>query len=332
MKVYTDWNQVPRPRAPVVLAAGFFDGVHRGHRRVLGRTCAAASRAGGRAWVLTFDTHPLKVLHPGAAPRLLTAWPHKRLLLRRSGVEACLALPFSRALARLEPEVFIQRLHAHLPSLARVVVGRDWRFGQGGRGTPATLAGAGRRLGFAVDRVPSVLYRGDAVSSTRIRDAVQGGRLDDAAAMLDRPFSVLGTVVRGRGRGRRLDCPTANLDIHNETLPPEGAYTVLAVAAERGRRIRDGVLNLGVRPTFGGRAGPPVLELHLLDYRGTLYGRNLEVFFVSRLRGERTFPSAEALRAQLRRDVSDAHAVLRHAAGARKKVKESLYSFCRGGI
>jgi riboflavin kinase/FMN adenylyltransferase len=327
VKVYRNWASVRDPRRPVALAAGFFDGVHRGHQRVIARTVAAAKARGGRAWVLTFDTHPLRVLNPAAAPRLLTSLPHKLRMLNRLGIDACLALPFTRGLARLKPKAFIETLSRHIPTLSEVLVGGNWRFGSHGRGGPELLTRLGRPLGFRTTVVPPVRHGGLPVSSTRIRDAVTAGRLAESAVMLGRPFSAWGTVVPGEHRGRGIGYPTANLDTHNEVLPPEGVYAVHAVLDNRTVCL-DGVLNLGVRPTFHPRAtAAPVLEMHLLDFKQTLYGRDIEVFFVARLRDERPFARTAELARQIALDIDRARAMLRRGR-ARKIVKESLYTSC----
>jgi riboflavin kinase / FMN adenylyltransferase len=307
------------------MAAGFFDGVHRGHRRVLDVTRAASRAHGGEAWVLTFDRHPLRVLEPARAPRLLTALPHKLRLLERQGIEACLALRFTRRLAAQEPERFVRTLRTRVPSLAEMVVGRNWRFGREGRGDPALLRALGRQYGFRVHIAPPVCRGGLPVSSTRVRDAITTGALRTAAALLGRPFSVLGSVVSGDRRGRALGYPTANLDTHNEALPPQGVYAVHAVLAGTTTCL-DGVLNLGVRPTFPAAArGRPVMELHLFNTRRVLYGRDIEVFFVARLRTERAFTCSAALAAQIARDAARAHRIVARGNTA-KKIKEWLYT------
>lgn len=297
---------------PVILAAGFFDGIHRGHQRVLAEAVAAARRAGGEAWVLTFDVHPLEVLRPDSAPRLLMCNRHKLLWLERCGIDACLLLPFRRRTAGLEPEEFVARLHAALPTLRAILVGRHWRFGRGGRGNPRLLSRLGRERGFEVRVMRHSVQEGVAVSSTRVRSAVQAGDLPRAREMLGRPFSVLGTVKRGRSVGRTLGYPTANLALCNEALPPRGVYAVRALIT-RGRPgadLLDGVLNFGLRPTFAGTATEPVPELHLFDVNLDLYGCEIEVFFVERLRPERRFASAEDLRRQIAADVGKARRIL----------------------
>ena len=325
MKVYENWAAVKQPSTPVVLAAGFFDGVHRGHQRVAARTISAAKACGGRAWVLTFDTHPLRVLNPASAPRLLTSLPHKLRALSHLGIDTCLVLPFTRRLAGLEPETFIKALHTHIPTLTEVLIGLNWHFGRGGRGGPDLLSKLGHRFGFRTTVVPPVRRGGRPVSSTRIRDAVTSGCLAEAAVMLGRPFSAWGTVVPGNHRGHGIGYPTANLDTHNEALPPEGVYAVHAVLDGRAACL-DGVLNLGVCPTFHPHPPrTPILELHLFDFKQSLYGRNVEVFFIARLRDERPFSCTADLARQIAIDVHLARSLLnrRHV---RKIIKESLYT------
>ncbi|MCG2660147.1 MAG: bifunctional riboflavin kinase/FMN adenylyltransferase [Kiritimatiellae bacterium] len=309
-------------RRPVLLAAGFFDGVHRGHQAIIRKMVGAARRERGAAWVMTFDTHPLKVLFPSSAPRLLTSTPHKLRLLKALGVHGCIVIPFTRSLARREPKAFIAMLALAAPALRQIVVGRNWTFGRQGRGTPAMLKALAPCFGFKVTVIPSVRWHGAVVSSTRIRAAVLAGRLAEAAGMLGRPFSLLGTVVPGRGLGRKLGIPTANLNPYNEVTPPDGVYIVQA----RWDGIAyPGIVNLGVRPTAcpgvaSGRsrvrppafakasAGKPdhVLELHLFGLRRNLYGKAIEVTFLKKLRRERVFPSLEALQRQIRQDIERA--------------------------
>ena len=310
MKTLCHLRPLKAIRKPIVLAAGFFDGLHRGHRKVVRQTLARARGIGGEAWVFTFDTHPMKILDPSRAPLLLTSTAHKVRQLEGMGLDGCVVMPFTRPLARLEPEAFVARLGDAAPSLAWVLVGGNWRFGRCGRGDAKLLARLGRERGFRVSVVRPVLCRGKPVSSTRVRRAITRGRLDEAAVMLGRRFSILGTVVRGRSVGRRLGYPTANLAPHNEVMPPPGVY---AVQARVRRQLHDGVLNFGFHPTFGKGADRPVLELHLFDFTANLYGEVVEVFFVKRLRGERKFASVPDLQARIAGDI---RAARRHLAAA----------------
>jgi len=309
MRTVRDPCSLRRVRRPIVLAAGFFDGVHRGHQKVIRRALARAAALRGETWVLTFDTHPLKVLAPDRAPSLLTSTDHKVRLLAALGADGCLIIPFTRRLAREEPEAFVARLHACVPSLAEILVGGNWRFGHRGRGDARLLRALSRRAGFRARVVRAAVCDGEPVSSTRIRTEVRRGHLERAAAMTGRLFSILGTVVPGARWGRRLGYPTANLDPHGEILPPHGVYAVRARLPDG--TLRDGVLNHGVRPTLRGPRAGAALELHLFNFAGNLYRRELEVTFVKKLRNERHFASVQALQRQIGRDVEQARRCLR---------------------
>lgn len=304
IKTLCSLNGLQHARRPILLAAGFFDGVHRGHQRVIRRALAGARQGRGTAWVLTFEPHPRKVLAPDSAPALLTSMPHKLRRLAELGVTGCVVSPFTLATARQEPEDFIAALKQAAPALARLYIGRNWKFGRKGRGNAALLKTLAAKHNFRVVAIPPVRWRGRPISSTRIRRAVAAGRLAEAAHMLGRPFSVLGTVIPGRHIGRTLGIPTANLDSHNEVHPPEGVYAAMAII---GSRRLPGVVNLGRNPTFPRRGRQaPTLELHLFDMRCNLYGKTIEVFFLKRLRAERKFATPGALRLQILRDIAAA--------------------------
>ncbi|NQU40560.1 MAG: riboflavin biosynthesis protein RibF [Lentisphaerae bacterium] len=288
-------------RSPIVLAAGFFDGLHLGHLKVIERSRAAAEKLGGKVWVLTFDQHPMRVLGHHKAPRLLTSTPHRLELLRRLGVEGCLLLSFTRRFAATPPEDFVRQLKRSIPRLADMHVGCNWHFGKNGRGDVALLRQLGRELDFSVSATTPVLRGGEPVSSTRVRAAVAAGDLDGAAVLLGRRFSILGTVKRGHGIGRQLGFPTANLDPHNEVLPPPGIYVVEATI---GRTRYPAALYYGHRSTFNDNPDKQrELELHVPGLSANLYGKDIEVDLVKRLRGERRFGSIEALKRQIAKDI-----------------------------
>ena len=334
MRIEEDLTRLRRVRRPVVLAAGFFDGLHRGHRKVIDAARRRADALGGQVWVLTFDRHPLRLLAPDRAPPLLTSPRHRLILLRDLGVHGALVLPFTRELAALDAGSFARRLAEGIPSLHDAFVGRNWRFARGGSGTAAELSRLGRSLGFDVTIVPPATRRGETISSTRIRAVLAEGDLAEVERLLGRPFSVLGTVTRGRAVGRTLGYPTANLDYHNEALPPCGVYAARAVlygpdadlyTRLRGRRRRPGdvhgaVLNLGLRPTFDDApADRPVMEVHIPDLDRSLYGEDIEVAFAAHLRAEQRFASRRALRDQIERDVAAARRALRESGTPQKE-------------
>ena len=289
---------------PAYLAVGVFDGVHLGHRAVIGRAVADARREPGAvAVVVTFDPHPLRVLRPEAAPRLLTSTRHKFQFFAELGATHCLALPFDETFAATGPEDFITALAGSARPLREICVGFNWTFGRGGAGNLDLLTRLGERHGFAVVGLPSVSVDGETVSSTLIRQAVEAGDLTRAARFLGREFTILGTVVAGQQLARQLGFPTANLAAHNEQFPPNGVY---AVEAEWREGKYPGVVNLGFRPTVAAPGGERVLELHLFDFDGDLYGEDVEVSFRVFLRPERKFAGVEELRGQIALDVERA--------------------------
>lgn len=326
MQIVNTLDAVQTGPAPIVLAAGFFDGVHRGHQRVLRHAVAAAREQGGSAWVLTLDAHPLKVLQPEVAPRMLTATKHKLALFQALGIDGCILLPFTTAAAHEAADVFLQRLSRTLPGLQRILVGENWRFGRGAKGTVAMLRQVAAHSGWQAQIVDPLYEDGEPVSSTRIRRLIEAGALDAARRLLGRPYSVLGTVVSGRRIGRRLGFPTANVDPHNEVLPPLGVYAVHIPLAGR---VYQGVLNRGRRPTFAGK-GPEeiLLEAHLVGFSGDLYGKDLEIFFETRIRDEQAFQGIDALAEQIARDARRAVELLDKKSVKKRFTSEwsALYS------
>jgi riboflavin kinase / FMN adenylyltransferase len=292
---------------PLYLAIGVFDGVHLGHRSVLTRALKDAQTGGGNAVAVTFDPHPMKILRPDAAPRLLTSTTHKLRLIEALGVEHVLVIPFTKEFAAMPPQDFVNALHDASKPLREICVGHEWSFGKGRAGNLEMLRVMGDKLGFDEIGVPAVRIEGEIVSSTAIRSAVEAGDLERAALLLGRNYSILGTVTKGDQIGRTLGFPTANLSAHNEQFPPNGVY---AVTAEwRGQALK-GVVNLGVRPTIANATGERLLELHLFDFEQEIYGDDVEVTFVAALRPEQKFPSLEALKRQIAHDVSEARELL----------------------
>jgi riboflavin kinase/FMN adenylyltransferase len=297
-----------RRRRTLCLALGVFDGVHVGHRRVIE---AAVRQAKGRplaSAVLTFDPHPDAILAPAGAPRVLTTTEEKLAVLRELGIEVAVVARFSRQLANMRAERFVEEVLSGNLRARCVVVGKGWRFGRDGAGTPKLLRALGAGLGFRVSVVPPVSVKRAKISSTRIRELLLRGQVNAANELLGRPYALTGRVVAGEGRGRTLGFPTANLALPAEKLiPADGVYACLAGVAKR----RPGMAYIGARPTFGERTERRV-EIHLLEPVASreLRGRLLRVDLVARLRGDRRFGSSDALVAQMKRDSVRARALL----------------------
>jgi riboflavin kinase/FMN adenylyltransferase len=281
-----------------VVTVGTFDGLHRGHQRVLAEVVARARQRGLASVLVTFDPHPLEVVNPAACPKLLTLPEEKEQLLAGTGLDRVVVLPFTREVAQQSPEAFIRRLRAE-HALQELVLGYDHAFGRGRSGDEALVRRLGAAEGFDVTVVDAVREDGQPISSTLIRAAVAHGDLAAAARWLGRSYGLLGRVVPGAGRGRTIGVPTLNLapEGARKLLPPDGVYAVWVWW--RGTRY-GGMMNQGPRPTFAEQGR--TLEVHLLDFAGDVYGETVRVEWVQRLRDAQAFPSRDALVAQLERD------------------------------
>jgi len=307
MRLHHSIAELSAVPGPVFLAIGVFDGVHLGHQAVIRRALEDAQVAGGTSVVVTFDPHPVRVMRPHQAPRILTSTQHKAQLIERLGVSELLVLPFTPELSAMPPEAFVLALHAACRPLREICVGHTWSFGRNRAGNLALLKQMGDKLGFDEVGLPAVKIGEEVVSSTSIRAAVEAGDLERASRFLGRDFAILGTVVQGDQLGRTIGFPTANLSAHNEQFPPNGVYAVQAVYEGR---MLNGVVNIGVRPTIVTASGKRVLELHLFDFTADIYGQDVEVIFRQFLRPEQKFAGLDALKAQIARDVADARQAL----------------------
>ncbi len=285
---------------------GNFDGVHRGHQALVAAAVTRARERQGTAVVLTFDPHPARVLAPERAPGALTTLAQKAELLAALGLDAMVVLPFAEALARRTPAEFAGRILAGSLRARHVFVGAGFRFGHRQTGDVTALEALGREFGFAVEEVAPVLEGSAPISSSRVRDALVGGDVAGARALLGRAYAIDGRVVAGDGRGRTIGMPTANLAAENEIVPARGVYAARCRLADG--TWRPAVVNVGQRPTFGGTT--TTIEAHLLDFAGDLYGSPLRLRFEERLREERRFPDTQALVAQIRDDIARVRALL----------------------
>ena len=290
-----------------MVTVGTFDGVHRGHWEVLQEIRRRAQATGRCSVLLTFDPHPLRIVRPEQAPPLLTTPVEKKEILAGSGLDYAVFLPFTVELSRYEPRRFVEEVLVARLGVHELVIGHDHGFGRGRSGDAETLREIGEEMGFVVDIVPPVLADGQPISSSGIRAALGRGDLGAAARGLGRPYSMRALVVRGDGRGRLLGFPTANLAVasSDKLIPPTGIYAVRAVTRSG---TFEGALHLGPRPTFVG--APPTIELHLIDFDGNLYGEDVRVDFVHRLRDVVHFDSVPDLVTQMREDVAEARRLL----------------------
>jgi riboflavin kinase/FMN adenylyltransferase len=307
MRILRDAAELGRPEKGVCIALGMFDGVHLGHQHVVRHSILDACALGALSVAVTFHPHPLSVVQPARAPRLLQSLPQRLRALGTLGVDAVLAIPFTAELAAVDGTTFIQSLAAGLGRLRSVTVGQGFHFGHRRSGNVALLRLLGRELGYITHAAAPIHVGAERVSSTRIRTTLREGRLAVVAELLGRPYALSGPVMHGRELGRTLGFPTANIDITGLEVPPNGVY---AARVHFHGTCYPAVLNLGVRPTVDAAPSQPQLEVHLLDFAGDLYGTELEVEFVRQVRPERRFPSLEALRAQITEDVKSARTIL----------------------
>jgi len=289
------------------IAIGNFDGVHVGHRALITRTRELAAIHNALAVVLTFDPHPSALLAPEHAPPMLTSLGRRLELLAEAGVDAVVVEPFTRALADIPAEAFVDDVVIAALRARAIVVGYDFSYGQGRTGTTAALRAHGGQAGIEVEIVPPVTVDGEIAASTRVRSHLRAGDLARVLRMLGRPWDVDGVVVHGAERGRAIGVPTANITPEVDLAIAPGIYAV-TLGVEGGPAM-PAVASLGTNPTFVD-AGRLVLEVHVLDWQGDLYDRRVRTTFVARLRDELKFDSVEALVAQIQRDIADARAAL----------------------
>ena len=290
----------PRPSrwAQPVLALGNFDGVHRGHRKILERVCRVAGERGATSVVMTFDPHPPRVVRPDKAPSLLMTKPQKLEAIADAGVQGAAIVRFTADLSHWDPETFVRNVLVNWLHVGEVWVGANFLFGRDRSGNFSMLRVLGSRYGFKAEKIDPVRYKDFVVSSTRVRRLVSEGRVDEAGALLGHQYFVDGTVMRGDQRGRTLGFPTANLCSENELSPPHGVY---ATTARVGALVYPSVTNVGTRPTVD-QSGRTVVETHIFNLDRDLYGQPVRIGFVQRLRDERAFESLDALRAQIDAD------------------------------
>lgn len=306
MIVFRKLEEIREKLPDAVATIGNFDGVHLGHREIFRRVKTAAARTGGVSVVITFVPHPLKVVPSGKNLRLINTCAEKEKLIEASGIDYLVAIPFDEDFARLTAEEFVRSVLVEKIGITRLIIGYDYKFGHGRGGNVTLLQRMGESLGFAVEVLEPIGNGSTVFSSTLIRQVIGAGDVKRAVSLLGRHFSVGGKVVRGHSRGAGLGFPTANLETDKELLPAPGVY---AVKVKLGTETYDGACNIGDNPTFGLRALS--VEVFLLDFAADLYGQELRIYFVERIRDERKFPDVEALKKAIAADVQRCREILR---------------------
>ncbi len=303
--------------SPLYLALGNFDGVHTGHQAIVAAAVRQAAAGRGKSAVLLFDPHPLQFLFPERPLALLLSLSDRVEMLGRAGIDYAVIHTFDSEFAVMEPEEFARRVLHNELAASGVIVGFNYSFGRGGRGSPDDLARFGRDMGFTVEIVPPVEKNGAPVASSRIRALLAMGKVEEAREMLGYSFYLRGTVVHGDGRGRALGFPTANLAAPAGIIRPgNGVYLTAVSLADEGNRLCYALTNIGQRPTFCKRE--PAVEVYLLDVQKNLYGQELKVFFLQKIREEKAFPGAVELAQQIKKDVERARRLIRRHLGQSK--------------
>lgn len=310
MQIFHALDDIPADFGPSLASVGNFDGVHHAHLRVLNELIVRSRQRAARSIAVTFEPHPTRILRPEAALKLLTPTPEKVRLLQQTGVDAVLLLPFTRDLSLMSPRDFVQQILCDRLQAVEVHEGYNFHFGHKAAGNVELLSKLGGELGFQVIVYPEMRFRGESVSSTRVRELLQQGSVSRARTLLGRPFAIQSTPGRGRGYGAKYTVPTINLSRYEELVPADGVYVT---RTRVGDECFDSVANVGNRPTFGGDSY--AIETHLLNFHPLELTAEtpVELSFLARLRDEIKFDSIEALRAQIGKDIAKAQRYFRLA-------------------
>jgi riboflavin kinase/FMN adenylyltransferase len=306
MRIIDDLTFTREDFSSPVVTIGNYDGLHLGHQAIIKRVIELARKDKGQAVVLTFEPHPVKFFRPELQIPLITPYRKKMILLTQFGVDVTINLPFTKDIASMSAEEFIREIVQRRIAPRWLVVGFNFTFGKGRTGSPEELKKIGERLGFGVEIIPPFHLDGEVVSSTRIRELIARGDIKEANRMLGSDFFMFGKVIHGHARGKGLGFPTANLEISQDLYPNDGVYAANVIIDERRYA---GVVNIGTNPTFGDEQ--LAVEVFLFDYQGDLYGKELQVALVDKLRDEQTFPSVDLLVHQIEQDIQRAKEILK---------------------
>jgi riboflavin kinase/FMN adenylyltransferase len=305
MKVVKGVENLSEPLEYAVVAIGNFDGVHIGHQSVFSQAARLAREKNGTAVALTFDPHPIKLLDPERSPRFLTKLDDKSEKIGECGIDLLAIEPFTWKLADLTAEAFVETILVNKLKTRVVIVGSGFSFGQGRKGNVQTLETLGKKFGFSVEMINPIQFGGKPVSSTRIRKLVEEGDLENANRLLGRTYCLSGIVIKGKQRGNKIGFPTANIETGDLLTPACGVYACTVQVKEE---ILNGVVNVGNNPTFN--RNQLVIEAHIFDFNKQLYGEEIKIGFVERIRSEKAFPNVDALTSQIQKDIQTAKTIL----------------------
>jgi riboflavin kinase/FMN adenylyltransferase len=305
MNIIIGIENIDRKFRNPVLTLGNFDGVHLGHQKIFKSVKEEAQKIDGEAIVFTFDPHPLQVLAPQRCPPPLTPFKKKLMLMEMVGIDVIIVATFDFDLANITPETFVEQILVDKIGAKKILVGYNYYFGKDRKGNVEMLIRLGRQFGFEVKVIEAVKVNDTPVSSSKIRELIQCGEMRQAAQLLGRNYRLIGKVIWGTGRGKKLGCPTANLEIPNGLYPKTGVYAVEAIL---GKKTYPGVANVGYDPTFG--ENPLSVEVHILDFTRDIYGEEIQLIFLERIRDEETFEDPDSLVRQMRKDIDVARKIL----------------------
>lgn len=305
MLLITDLGRITKKFTNTVLTLGNFDGLHLGHQELIKMVMRRARETDAVSMVVTFRPHPLKILAPEKCPPLISIYEEKIALLEKLGLDVLVKIPFTIDFSAMSPEAFIKDILCDLLGAKEIFVGYNYRFGRGRAGNVATLKEMGKKYGFAVREVEQISLDGEVISSTKIRKLLAEGRVEHAARLLGRAYAITGVVVKGDGRGKGLGFPTANIAPKHSIIPSDGVYAVKFFVREQ---FYDGIANIGLRPTFNETR--LTIEVHVLDFNEDIYGEEISLYFVGKIREERKFGSPEELARQIASDIRTAKDML----------------------
>ena len=305
MILITDLNRIERKFDRSVLTLGNFDGVHLGHQELVRMVMRRAKETGAVSMVVTFRPHPLKILAPEKCPPLISIYEEKIRLFEKLGIDVLVKIPFTVEFSAMTPEDFVKDVLCDTLGAKEIFVGYNYRFGKGRKGDVQTLRTLGERYGFAVREVEQISRAGEVISSTKIRHLLREGDVEHAAKLLGRTYAITGIVVKGDGRGKGLGFPTANIAPKHAIIPSDGVYAVRLFVRDR---LYDGIANIGMRPTFDKKT--LAIEVHVFDFNEDVYGEDISLYFIRKIREEKKFESVDALVGQIRADIRTAREIL----------------------